>query len=194
MYNKTKTKTTAKMKTNLLALALILISIGSRAQSVAVISREKLFPQLKGFTEKQAASDTLRQQLSREVQKQHADLQKKYQDLMQPYAPKQNETRETLEARMSKVDQERLKLLEEEQKLQDTRINSFNRQLDEQYARDLKPYMTRVETALQQYAEKNKTDMVWYLEDIRKAVPYYNKARDITTLIAGMVNKAIAKE
>lgn len=186
-------RTTMKMKTNILALALILISIGSQAQSAALLSREKLFPQLKGFTEKQAAADTLRLQLSREVRKQQADLQKKYQDLMQPYAPKQNETREALEARMSKVDQERLKLLAEEQKLQDTRINSFNRQLDEKYARDIKPYMMQVEAAVRQYAEKNKIDMVWYIEDIRKALPYYNKATDITSLIADAVNKTVSK-
>ncbi len=183
-----------KMKTKTLILAMIFISLCSQAQSVALLSREKLFTQLKGFTEKQAAADTLRLQLSREVQKEQADLQKKYQDLIRPYAPKQEESRETLEARMSKVDQERLKLLVEEQKLQDTRVKSFNRQLDEQYARDLKPYMDRVEAALRQYAEKNKTDMIWYLEDIQRALPYYNKARDITAAIADMVNKAGGKE
>lgn len=164
------------------------------AQNTALISREKLFTQLKGYSGKQAASDTLRMQLSREVQQQQAGIQKKYQDLIQPYAPKQNETAEALQARMSKMDQEKFKLLVEEQKLQDTRIKSFNSQLDELYVRDLKPYILQVEAALQQYARKNKIDMVWYLEDVAKALPYYNKEKDITVAIAEMVNQAMLKK
>lgn len=163
------------------------------AQNTALISREKLFTLLKGYSGKQAASDTLRVQLSKEVQQQQAGLQKKYQDLIQPYTPKQDETAEALQARMSKIDQEKFRLLVEEQKLQDTRIKSFNSQLDELYARDLKPYIIQVEAALQQYARKNKIDMVWYLEDVAKALPYYNKEKDITAVIAVMVNQAMPK-
>ncbi len=31
--------------------------------------------------------------------------------------------------------------------------------------------------------------MVWYLEDIKMALPYYNNAKDITAVIADRVNK-----
>ena len=184
---------TMKRKTVLFFSLLGMTTLGY-AQNTALISREKLFTQLKGYSGKQAASDTLRMQLSREVQQQQANLQKKYQELIQPYAPKQNETAEALQARMSKMDQEKFKLLVEEQKLQDTRIKSFNTQLDELYARDLKPYIVQVEAVLQQYARKNKIDMVWYLEDVAKALPYYNKEKDITAAIAETVNQAMLKK
>lgn len=184
---------TMKRKTVLFFSLLGMTTLGY-AQNTALVSREKLFTQLKGYSGKQAASDTLRMQLSREVQQQQANLQKKYQDLIQPYTPKQNETAEALQARMSKMDQEKFKLLVEEQKLQDTRIKSFNSQLDELYARDLKPYILQVEAALQQYARKNKIDMVWYLEDVAKALPYYNKEKDITAAIAETVNQAMLKK
>lgn len=187
-YNQLMTRKTV------LFLALMGMTTLGYAQNTALISREKLFTLLKGYSGKQAASDTLRVQLSKEVQQQQAGLQKKYQDLIQPYTPKQDETAEALQARMSKIDQEKFRLLVEEQKLQDTRIKSFNSQLDELYARDLKPYIIQVEAALQQYARKNKIDMVWYLEDVAKALPYYNKEKDITAAIAEAVNQAMLKK
>ncbi len=178
-----------------LLLLLILTGMVSQGlgQSNAVVSREKLFARLKGYSQKQGTADTLRVQLSGEVRQMQEALRKRYEDLVQPYAPKQSERAEALEARMSKVDQEKYKLLMEEQKLQDTRIKSFNSQLEALYERDLKPYTTQVEAALQQYARKNKIDMIWYLEDVYRALPYYNKEKDITDTIAEMVNQAMEK-
>ncbi|WP_294307156.1 OmpH family outer membrane protein [uncultured Chryseobacterium sp.] len=164
------------------------------AQSSAVISRTALFSQLKGYAARQAAADTLRMQLSREVQQQEAGLQKKYRELLDSYKPVQNESQEALYARMNQTDQEKFKLLQEERKLQETRIKSFSSQLDALYAKDLKPYTVAVAAALQQYAGKNKIDMVWYLEDIAKALPYYSKEKDITAAIAEMVNRAMLKK
>ncbi len=43
--------------------------------------------------------------------------------------------------------------------------------------------------SIEVYARKNKIDMVWYLEDIKMALPYYNNAKDITAVIADRVNK-----
>lgn len=179
------------MKTKIFLLSLFLFSLLSYAQSTAFISREKLFSQLKGYTVKQAAADTLKLQLSREVQQQQAGLQKKYQELISPYNPKNNETSEAIKVRMSKMDQEKYKLLLEEQKMQEKRIMSFNMQLEELYKKDLKPYAEKVETVLREYSQKNKIDMIWYLEDVYKALPYYNKSNDITQIIIEMVNKSI---
>ncbi|WP_294323198.1 OmpH family outer membrane protein [uncultured Chryseobacterium sp.] len=183
------------MKHKLLILLILtgIVNLGL-AQSTAVVSREKLFSQLKGYAARQAAADTLRMQLSREVQQQEAGLQKKYRELLDSYKPVQNESQEALYARMNQTDQEKFKLLQEERKLQETRIKSFSSQLDALYAKDLKPYTVAVAAALQQYAGKNKIDMVWYLEDITKALPYYSKEKDITAAIAEMVNRAMLKK
>lgn len=173
-------------------LLFILFAAGTaKAQNMAFLSKEKLFPMLKGYTAKQAAADTLRVQLSREIQKQQDDLQKKFRELIKSYNPKESETTETIVKRFNSMDQEKFKLLQEEQKLQDTRIKSFNKQLDDLYSRDIKPYLVQMETALQQYAQKNKVDAVWYLEEAGQALPYYNKSRDITAIIADAVNKVL---
>lgn len=163
----------------------------AHAQNTAFISKEKLYPALKGYSSRQASLDTLRLKLSREVQEEAQRLQKKYESLVGPYAPKQNETLESLQTRMSKTDAEKLKLLQDEQKLHGSRIKSYNNQIDEQYNRDLRIYIEKTSQQLEAYAKKNKIDMIWYLEDVKQALPYYNPSKDITLLIAEQVNKTL---
>ncbi|WP_294311385.1 OmpH family outer membrane protein [uncultured Chryseobacterium sp.] len=172
-----------------ISVLLLFYASSAGAQTAAFISKEKLYPALKGYSAKQASLDTLKVKLYREVRQEEQGLQKKYQAIINPYAPGQNETLEELQTRMSKPDTERLKLLQEEQKLHESRIISYNNQITDQYNRDLKAYVETANKEIEVYARKNKIDMVWYLEDIKMALPYYNNAKNITAVIADRVNK-----
>lgn len=161
----------------------------AHAQTTAFISKEKLYPALKGFNAKKASLDTLRLKLSREIQEEELALQKKFESITGPYTPKQNESVENLQIRMSKTDAEKLRLLQDEQKLHESRIKSYNNQISEQYNHDLKAYIDAAAREIEAYAKKNKIDMIWYLEDVKQVLPYYNASRDITPIIAAQVNK-----
>ncbi|GEN78092.1 OmpH family outer membrane protein [Chryseobacterium hagamense] len=163
----------------------------ANAQTTAFISKDKLYPALKGFSARQASLDTLRLKLSQEIQEEEQTLQKKYESIINPYAPKQNETFESLRMRMNKTDAEKLKLLQDERKLHETRIKSYNNQISEQYSHEVKPYLEKAGQQIEAYAKKNKIDMIWYLEDVKPALPYYNSSKDITRIIAEEVNKML---
>lgn len=107
-----------------ISVLLLFYASSAGAQTAAFISKEKLYPALKGYSAKQASLDTLKVKLYREVRQEEQGLQKKYQAIINPYATGQNETLEELQTRMSKPDTERLKLLQEEQKLHESRIIS----------------------------------------------------------------------
>ena len=80
---------------------------------------------------------------------------------------------------------------QDKDKLLETRIKSYNKQLEQQYQQNIEPYNKAVNNALESYAKKNKIDYIWYMEAIKQQLGYVNKSKDITQVIVEMVNKEL---
>lgn len=175
----------------LVTMVMVLGASVAQAQNQAYIYKDSLYAKLQAYPHKKQALDSLQGVYTKAVQAQKQGLQKQYAALTEAYAPKQGETIEQLKTRMKTIDAEKLNLLQEEDKLLETRIKSYNKQLEQQYQQNIEPYNKAVNNALESYAKKNKIDYIWYMEAIKQQLGYVNKSKDITQVIVEMVNKEL---
>lgn len=174
----------------IISIMFLLTSLKGLAQT-AYVYRDSVYAQLVHYSSKSQALDSLQKVYIEEVQTERTKLQEKYKALATPYSIKDGETIEQLKARMSTQDQEKMYLLQEEDKLLETRIKSYNKLLEQQYIAQIEPYHKAVSTALEFYSQKNKLDYIFYMESLKGALAYVNKSKDVTTDIVKMVNNEL---
>lgn len=188
LYNRLKiTFTYRKQLVSLLVL--LVFYTQAQAQNQAHVYRDSIFMQVKGYTQKSKALDSIKQVYTAEIQKEQIKVQEKYLALAKPYQVKENEALEQLKARMNAQDAEKLSLLQEEIKFLETRIKSYNKQLDDQYKVEIQPFINKINAAIATYATKNKIDYVWIMEDQMTKLAYINKKNNITRAIINLLNK-----
>lgn len=175
-----------------LAVVFSCVAYGAQAQQ-AYVYKDSLLVAAKGYTSKKESLDSIQKVYSEEVQNIRTKAQTAYTALIKPYAPKEGETLEQLKARLNAIDAEKLTLLQEEEKLLETRIKSYNSQLEQQYNRDIKPIMDAIDNTIASYAKKNKIDFVFIMEELAKSLAYVNKGKNITGVISALVNKELSK-
>lgn len=183
-----------KFKIILVVVAMVLGVISVQAQNQAHVYKDSLLLAASGYIQHKASIDSLQTAFSQELQNNKAALEERYVALTKSYAPKEQETIEQLKTRMSSIDAEKLHLLQEEDKLLDTRIKSYNAQLEQQYNRDIKPILETIDLQIANYAKKHKIDYVFIMEEMAKSLAYINKGKDITNTIIELVNKSLAKQ
>lgn len=174
------------MKKNIILLILIARAMTGEAQMQAFIYSDSVFMQIKGYSEKKLALDSVKNAYIAEVQQLQKDQQDQYAVLLKPYNVQQNETPEQIMARLGAADKEKYQLLQEADKLLEKRIKTYNKLLEQQYETTVKPYIDRVNKAIEIYAKKNKIDYVWVMEKIGGQLAYFNKSKDITRIIVQM--------
>lgn len=159
------------------------------AQQQCFIYQDSVLMNLQGYTQKMSSLDSVRNAYTSEIQTMQQDQQRKYRELLEPYKVQQNESVEQIKARLSAADKEKFALLQEEDKLLDMRIKTYNKLLQQQYDRDIQPYYDLITKALETYALKNKIDFIWKMDEVGKQTAYFNKSKNITRIIVDMVNK-----
>ena len=167
----------------------ILFAEHTFAQGNAYIRRDTLLTVLPGYTSKVKSFDSLKTAFSEELKIDQQKLEQKVNTLFAPYSPKNTETTDELIARLSPADASRYALLQKESVLLEDRSKSYNEILQMNYSQNVQPLLTKLNKTIEQYAVKNKLDMVFILEDIAPALAYINKGRDITGPIILLFNK-----
>jgi Skp family chaperone for outer membrane proteins len=159
------------------------------AQGNAYIRRDTLLTVLPGYTLKVSSFDSLKTAFSEELKIEQQKLEQKVNALFTSYSPKSNETTDVLIARLSQADASRYALLQKESVLLEERSKSYNEILQMNYSQNVQPLLTKLNKTIEQYAVKNKLDMVFILEDIAPALAYVNKGKDITGAVILLVTK-----
>ena len=159
------------------------------AQGNAYIRRDTLLNVLPGYTSKVKSFDSLKTAFSEELKIDQQKLEQKVNALFTSYSPKSNETTAELIARLSPVDASRYALLQKESTLLEDRSKSYNEILQMNYSQNVQPLLAKLNKTIEQYAVKNRLDMVFILEDIAPALAYINKGKDITDSIILLFNK-----
>jgi hypothetical protein len=183
------------MRINKRISVFLLLILGFTVQAQqAYVYKDSLLLAANNYTIKKASLDSVQKVYSEEVQAIRSRSQVNYTALITPYIPKEGETVEHLKARMSAIDAEKLRLLLVEGKLLETRIKSYNSQLEQQYTRDIKPIVDTIDAVLASYAQKNKLDFIYSMEELQKALVYVNKGKNITGVISALVNNELNKK
>lgn len=176
-----------------ISVLLLLASVKAQAQNQAYVYKDSVLTKAIGYVAQKASLDSIQKVYTQEVTAARSKAQENYAALAKPYNVQEGETIEQLKARMSAIDAEKLSLLQEEDKLLETRIKSYNSQLEKQYNRDIKPIMETIDLQIANYAKKHKIDYVFIMEEMAKSLAYVNKGKDITAVIVEMVNKELQK-
>ena len=157
-------------------------------QSHCFIYKDSIYPKLYGYSAKLSAWDTTRQAYSQEVDNLRKEINNKYRLLLEPYQLTQSATKEQLNARLNDSDKVRYNLIVEEEDLLELRIKTYNSLLQKQYDMDIKPYIEKVDKALEQFALSNRVDFIWVMEELKYGLAYFNKSKDVSKIIVEMVN------
>lgn len=179
---------------HILLIALVCFTIGnsSFAQN-AYLYQDSVYYQSVGYTEKIETLNNDKDKYEQELKGLQKNLKEKILNLTSTYNSVSGETMEQVKMRMSAKDAEMLSLLEEENKLLDKRIASYNKVLEDQYNNDIMPYVQLVNSTIESYALKNKIDFVWIMENMNNSLAYANKGKNITSVIIKMVNAELEK-
>ncbi|MCD9855160.1 OmpH family outer membrane protein [Epilithonimonas sp. JDS] len=172
---------------SLMTSALLCSALLCTAQNMGYLSRTKILEQMKGYTGQAKALDSTKIAYQKEIEGTKRAIDEKLSSLSVVYKPLPGEDLPTLKQRMNKVDQERLKLLEDENKMLENRIAGYNSILEQKYKTDVATYIEKLNAAIEAYAKKNRLDVVWDTDTLGSAAAWLNKAKDITAGITDLL-------
>ena len=84
---------------------------------------------------------------------------------------------------MNVNDVSKLELILEEDKFIEKKVKNYELLLSTEYKTLVQPILDKVNSAISTYATKNKLDAVYILEQMRPALAYMNKNKDVTQVI-----------
>ncbi len=127
--------------------------------------------------------DSMKQGFQKEIEAKQELLQQQYTNLINPYAPKENEGLAILKKRMSTGDTLRLNvLLDENVQIQNMKV-TYDRILQVTYTQEIQPILNKVSTLISEYASKNHLSAVYSMEHLKMALIYIDPKQDITSVI-----------
>ena len=100
-----------------------------------------------------------------------------------------NESIAMLKQRMAPMDSVNLSGMLEENTMLQNKTKRYDNLLKSLYAQDIQPILDQVTKVIADYAMKNSLTAIYSMEQMRTALVYIDKKRDVTKLIIGLTNK-----
>jgi Skp family chaperone for outer membrane proteins len=166
---------------------LLLVCSSISAQSIAYIRQDTLLAETPNYVKFINENDSIKKFYTDEIKLEFEKLDKKIDNLLRPYNPKEGETIEDLKARFSAADLTRLELLQKESEMLEQKTKSYNQLLSMHYAEKIQPLLDKINSEISKYSVKNKIDMVFILEEIGPKLAYINDKKDITNDIIKLI-------
>jgi Skp family chaperone for outer membrane proteins len=128
-------------------------------------------------------ADSLKKNFEAEFKISNDAFGTKLNEILKKYNVKENETIETIEARMSELDKAKLDVLKKEEELLRKTEENYNLQLNEFYKNNIQNLLDKLNVEIEKYAKTNKIDAVYIYENLRTALAYIEAKKDITAEI-----------
>jgi Skp family chaperone for outer membrane proteins len=154
-----------------------------KAQNVAFVSQENILATMPKFKENTTRIDSLKKVYIAEINVAKEKISTAFQTLLTSYKVTEKETLEEVKKRMNATDVSKLELLIDEDKLIDKKAKNFEMVLNSDYAATVQPILDTINNTISSYAVKNKIDVVYILEQMKPALAYIDKKKDITQVI-----------
>lgn len=117
------------------------------------------------------------------------EISEKWQKLSDKYKINVGETITELQNRMSPEDTMKFNLLVKEEQFVQEKIKSFENSINFIYQRDINPILETIDKTINEYAAKNKIDMVFIAEKMQESTVYLNPNKNFTQKIIGFMGK-----
>lgn len=158
-------------------------------QNVAYVYGDSILLSVPEYSRHMLKIDSTRQAFKREVDASQSAIQKQYDKLTKPYAPKETETLVALKKRMTAVDTLSLNMIIDDNKQLQLKQQNYDRILQASFAKDVQPILDKVTGIIKEYAMANKITMVMGMEQMRQALIYIDPKQNITASIIANLKK-----
>jgi Skp family chaperone for outer membrane proteins len=158
-------------------------------QNVAYVYGDSILLSVPAYSKNVLKIDSTRQAFKKEVEASVAAIQKQYDKLVKPYAPKESETLLALKKRMSAVDTLSLNMIIDDNKQLQTKQQNYDRIIQASYAKEVQPILDHVNSIIKEYAVANKITMIVGMEQMRQALIYVDPKQNITAPIIASLKK-----
>jgi Skp family chaperone for outer membrane proteins len=160
-----------------------LITMLSFSQNFAYIKQADVLKALPNYENNIKKADSLKKNFEAEFKISNDAFGTKLNEILKKYNVKENETIETIEARMSELDKAKLDVLKKEEELLRKTEENYNLQLNEFYKNNIQNLLDKLNVEIEKYAKTNKIDAVYIYENLRTALAYIEAKKDITAEI-----------
>jgi Skp family chaperone for outer membrane proteins len=155
----------------------------SFSQNFAYIKQADVLKALPNYENNIKKADSLKKNFEAEFKISNDAFGTKLNEILKKYNVKENETIETIEARMSELDKAKLDVLKKEEELLRKTEENYNLQLNEFYKNNIQNLLDKLNVEIEKYAKTNKIDAVYIYENLRTALAYIEAKKDITAEI-----------
>jgi Skp family chaperone for outer membrane proteins len=177
-YLDTKTKAFA-----LATICLIFTMSALKAQNTAFIYRDSILAVTPGYIPSIKKVDSLKRAYATEIDAANKEWETKVNALLATYSPKKDETIEIIKSRMTAADTTQFGLLVKESMFISEKAKTYNQLYQQAFAKDVQSILTKVDGIISKYAQANKLDYIFMMEEIERTLAYMNKGKNITQSI-----------
>ncbi len=155
----------------------------SNAQNIAYVSQDSILASIPNYKKNLTRLDSITKSYQTEINESKKKLDSKLAGLLKTYNVKENEDLKTIKSRMTPADTSSLGILIDEDKIITKRAKSYEQNVSEKFNKEVQPILDRINKSIQDYAIKNKLDMVYIWEQIRPTLAYLDPKKNITKTI-----------
>lgn len=172
---------------SILCVIIFFTSLFSNAQNVAYIHQDSILAALPSYKKNVTKLDSIGKAYQEEIKTAKEQWNQKLATLLKPYNVKENEDLNAIKLRMSSIDTTSLSILIDEDKIIGKRAQNFDNMINSMFKSDVQPLLDKVNKVIEDYAKKNKIDYVLVIEQIRPALAYIDRRKNITKHIVSRV-------
>jgi Skp family chaperone for outer membrane proteins len=170
-------------KTKAFALAIICLIAATNAlnaQNTAFIYRDSILAVTPGYIPSIKKVDSLKRAYATEIDAANKEWETKVNKLLAAYNPKKDETIDVIKKRMTVADTTQFELLIKESSFISEKAKTYNQLYQQAFAKDVQSILNKVDAIISKYAQANKLDYVFMMEEIERSLAYMNKGKNIT--------------
>ncbi len=180
-------------KKTLSILALLVLAVFSKlnAQNSVYFYRDSILSIAPGYIPAISKLDSLKTTYNKEIQEANQQLEAKINALINPYKPSKEETIDNIKKRIAASDTTKLSLFIKEGQFIIEKTKTYNQLYQQTFEKEVQSILNKVDVIISKYAQTNKIDFVYMMEELGRSLAYMNKKKNITQAIRQEVLKLV---
>ncbi|HRP90210.1 MAG TPA: OmpH family outer membrane protein [Edaphocola sp.] len=173
-----------------LLIVMFCMSIGGlHAQGVGTVSRGAIFKSLPSLMTQMRQIDSLDKKYNVEIEYERQILQEQGRNIVNNYAPKDNETMAVIKQRMKPEDTLSLNKLVAKGEALEKKKENYDKHIANMQKEKIEPILKRIESTIKLVAVQENLDAVFYVEDMANIAAYLSEKKDITSKVIAILKK-----
>lgn len=165
---------------SLFVFMFLLFTSYSYSQNIGYIHRDSVLYKTPNYLQNLRSIETLRNQYDSIIKAETNALQQRANKLFSKYPANKNEDFNALKAKLTPTELLELEELEKINKKIDNKKIANQKLIEIEQSKKIVPIIDKINKAITEYAEKNKIDIIYIIEDIKEKIAYINPNKNCT--------------